>query len=55
MGLLERLKNSYNAFIGRDPTYGMPFGYSYPTRPDRVRFSRGNERSIITSIYNIRP
>lgn len=52
MGLLERLKNSYNAFIGRDPTYGMPFGYSYPTRPDRVRFSRGNERSIITSIYN---
>ncbi len=52
MGLLERLKNSYNAFIGRDPTYGRSFGYGYPTRPDRVRFSRGNERSIITSIYN---
>lgn len=52
MGLLERLKNSYNAFIGRDPTYSRPFGYGYPTRPDRVRFSRGNERSIITSIYN---
>lgn len=52
MGLLERLKNSYNAFIGRDPTYKMPLGYGYPSRPDRVRFTRGNERSIITSIYN---
>lgn len=52
MGLLERLKNSYNAFIGRDPTYKIPLGYGYPNRPDRVRFTRGNERSIITSIYN---
>lgn len=51
----ERLKNSWNAFLGRDPTnnyiretaYG---GSGY--RPDRVRLSRGNERSIVTSIYN---
>ena len=53
MALVDRLKNSWNAFIGRDPTpRSMVYGYSYPTRPDRVRFSRGNERSIITSIYN---
>mgnify|MGYP002624214165 CR=1 FL=1 len=52
MALVDRLKNSWNAFIGRDPTPTIPYGYSYPTRPDRVRFSRGNERSIITSIFN---
>lgn len=52
MALVDRLKNSWNAFIGRDPTPRIPYGYGYPTRPDRVRFSRGNERSIITSILN---
>jgi hypothetical protein len=53
MALVDRLKNSWNAFIGRDPTpRSMVYGYSYPSRPDRVRFSRGNERSIITSILN---
>lgn len=55
----ERLKNSWNAFLGRDPTeteyYStnyMDLGPSYSRRPDRVVLSRGNERSIITSIYN---
>lgn len=50
----ERLKNSWNAFLGRDPTewsgdymYG---GYSY--RPDRVRLSRTSLRSIVSTIYN---
>lgn len=53
MALVDRLKNSWNAFIGRDPTTPrMVYGYGYPSRPDRVRFSRGNERSIITSILN---
>lgn len=51
--LLTRLKNSWNAFRNRDPTmfYSEP-GMSYTYRPDRVRFSRGNERSIVTSVYN---
>lgn len=52
MALVDRLKNSWNAFIGRDPTPSIQYGYGYPSRPDRVRFSRGNERSIITSILN---
>lgn len=51
--LMNRLKNSWNAFRNRDPTmfYREP-GMSYSYRPDRPRFSRGNERSIVTSVYN---
>lgn len=54
MGLLNRLQHGWNAFISnRDPTsYYRDAGISYSTRPDRVRFSGGNERSIVTSIYN---
>ena len=51
MGLLDRLQHAYNAFTNRDPTY-RPSGYSSSYRPDRPRFSGGNERSIITSVYN---
>lgn len=54
MELIERIKNGWNAFFNnRDPTYdyrNIGTGYSY--RPDRVRFTRGNERSIVTSVYN---
>lgn len=52
----DRLKNSWNAFLGRDPTDSVTYftdvgpGYSY--RPDRTILTRGNERSIITTIYN---
>ena len=51
--LTTRLKTAWNAFRNRDPTmfYREP-GASYTYRPDRVRFSRGNERSIVTSVYN---
>lgn len=53
MGFMDRLQHAYNAFRNRDPTpnnlYGSE-GYSY--RPDRVRFTRGNERSIVTAVYN---
>lgn len=51
--LKARIKNSWNAFRNRDPTmfYSEP-GMYYTYRPDRVRFSRGNERSIVTSVYN---
>ena len=51
--LFTRVKNSWNAFRNRDPTvfYNEP-GMSYTYYPDRARFSRGNERSIVTSVYN---
>lgn len=49
--LLSRLKHGWNAFVNnRDPTYSQGASYSY--RPDRPRFTRGNERSIVTSVYN---
>lgn len=49
-----RLKHAWNAFTGRDPTTYYPPGSAVisSSRPDRPRFSRGNERSIVTSIYN---
>lgn len=49
----SRLKHAWNAFFSRDPTVEYRYvgaGYSY--RPDRPRFTRGNERSIITAVYN---
>ena len=49
----SRLKNAWNAFTNRDPTRGyQSVGPSYSRRPDRPRLSRGNERSIVTSIFN---
>ena len=54
MGLVDRLQNAWNAFKNkRDPTMShVDYGNSYYRRPDRVVLSRGNERSIVTSIYN---
>lgn len=49
--LRSRLKHAWNAFFNRDPTSNVSSGGSY-LRPDRPRFTRGNERSIITSIFN---
>lgn len=49
----SRLKHGWNAFMNRDPTqYYKGIGSSYFYRPDRIRLTRGNERSIITSVYN---
>ena len=48
----SRLKHAWNAFFSRDPTNYRDVGIGYSYRPDRVRFSRGNERSIVTSVYN---
>lgn len=55
--LTSRLKRAWNAFTNnRDPTgVTSPYqnvGMGYVYRPDRVRFTRGNERSIVTSVYN---
>lgn len=51
---IARLKHGWNAFTGnRDPTYPRyDVGPGYSIRPDRPRFTRGNERSIITSVFN---
>ena len=49
----SRLRHAWNAFLSREPTLpssGYGPGFSY--RPDRPRLSRGNERSIVTSVYN---
>lgn len=49
----SRLKHAWNAFLGRTPTnFRALYGPSYIHRPDRPVFSRGNERSIVTSVYN---
>lgn len=49
----SRLKHAWNVFRSRDQTAEfMDAGASYYNRPDRPRFSRGNERSITTSVLN---
>lgn len=50
----SRLKNAWNAFFSRSPTenYRYNIGESYSYRPDRPRLTRGNERTIVTSIIN---
>lgn len=53
INIMTRLKHSWNAFMNRDPTYDYRnTGPGYSSRPDRPRFTRGNERSIVTAIYN---
>ena len=49
----SRLKHAWNAFTNRDSPYeSQILGSGYGLRPDRPRLSRGNERSIVTSIFN---
>ena len=50
--LISRVKRAMNAFSNRDPTPNIYRGPSYYYRPDRPRFSGGNERSIVSSVYN---
>ena len=55
----DRLQHAWNAFFNKDPTleynrsinayYG---GMNTSNRPDRIRLSRGNERTIVTAVYN---
>ena len=49
----SRLRHAWNAFRNRDPTpnYGDA-GTTYYRRPDRIHLTRGNERSIVTSVFN---
>ena len=49
----SRLKHAWNAFFNKDPTKGWrDIGPGFSYRPDRMHFSRGNERSIVTAVYN---
>lgn len=61
MGLLDRLSHAWNAFFGKGPPFNenklppMPryvdLGYSSTYRPDRVYFTRGQEKSLINTVY----
>lgn len=52
MNIGSRLKHAWNAFLNRDPPGSRYYGGGYSYRPDRMRFSRGSERTIINAIYN---
>lgn len=54
MGFGDRLQHAWNAFMnqGNNDYYHQPTGIVSTYRPDRMRLTRGNERSIVTSVYN---
>ena len=53
MGFMNRLKHGWNAFMNKDPTpYQTGLGAASYDNPSRPRLTMGNERSIITTIYN---
>ena len=47
----SRLKRAWNAFFNKDPTYRYS-GPGYYRRPDRIRLTNGNERTIVTAVFN---
>lgn len=53
MGFSDRLQHAWNAFLNNDqaPNYEQ-FGVISSYNPYRTRMTRGNERSIVTSVYN---
>lgn len=52
MNIGSRLKHAWNAFLNRDPPRRGYYGGGYSYRPDRMRYSRGSERTIINAICN---
>ena len=62
MGFLDRLKHGWNAFLGKGPPYDdnsqciipqyIDLGYSSSYRPDRIYPTKGQERSLVSTIYN---
>lgn len=54
--LTQRFRSGWNAFLGRDPTKEREYTggevYGYTSRPDRVRFTLSNQRSVVASVYN---
>lgn len=52
MSFADRLQHAWNVFMNKDPTPQYNIGTAFSYRPDRPRFTRGNERSIVNSVYN---
>lgn len=53
ISLGSRFKNAWNVFFNKNPVFPHSYiGTGSYYRPDRPRFSRGNERSIVSSVYN---
>lgn len=51
--LMTKIKRGWNAFKNRDPTViYRDYGPSYSSRPDRLRLTRGNEKTIVTALFN---
>lgn len=52
--LSDRLSHAWNAFTGNDQNSNTLYNYgvSYSDRPDRIRLTPGNEKSIVNSVYN---
>lgn len=51
--LMDRMRSGWNAFMNKSPAPPVQsYIYGFGTRQDRKRLTRGNERSIINSIYN---
>ena len=48
----DRLQHAWNAFMNKDPTSNYGYGNGSGISPTRIRLSRGNERSIVTAVYN---
>lgn len=51
MSITDRIKRSWNAFMGREPP-NYNYGYSTSYRPDAKVLSRGVDRTIVAAIYN---
>lgn len=53
VSIRSRFKHAWNVFMNKDPSReSRDYGMSSYYRPDRPRFTRGNEQSIVTSVYN---
>ena len=56
MSIGSRVQSAWNAFFNKDPTTensgAIDIGTAYSSRPDRVKFTRGNEKSIVTAVFN---
>lgn len=48
----ERLRHSWNAFLNPAQTFRYDYGRSSYVDPSRVRLTTGNEKSIVTAVYN---
>lgn len=48
----ERLRHSWNAFVNPVENFKYDYGMASYINPNRVRMTTGNERSIVTPIYN---